>query len=293
MYRFYYEVWRYMYKLETVNNSNFNYIDDFNITTEYKEELLEICTNKNIFKKLLLGKNIKFIKSGKNYIGFMWFSKLQYQCYKIHCIKIMPEYNSEVYYDEIFKLFNSAGSIVIGDNNNLNRELLINKGFRVLKTIVEMRRTLVNEKFNPKKDINISYRAFIDGEDEYKRSAIQNKVFNALNRHAIDEEDIQYEKLQKHYIPQGCIFISVDGLDIGYGQLIKKDSKIYIANFGILPQYRGVGYGKYLLIYLLKLAESFGYGEIYLRCDEENNDALNLYKSQGFKVIDSYCEYER
>lgn len=282
-----------MYKLETVNNSNFNFIDDFNITTEYKEELLDICTNKNIFKKLLLGKNIKFIKSGKDYIGFMWFSRIQHQSYKIHCIKVMPEFNTEEYYKELFKLFNSNSSILIGDNNNLKKELLIDRGFNVVKTIVEMKRPLSKEAVLDFVDADTSFRVFVDGEDEYKRCIIQNKVFNSLNRQAIDEEDIQYEKYQKHYISEGCIFICKGEIDIGYGQLIKKDSKIYIANFGILPIYRGKGYGRQLLTHLLKVAERLNYQYIYLRCDVENSDALRLYYAQDFQVIDSYCEYQK
>lgn len=282
-----------MYKLETVNNSNFNFIEDFNITTEYKEELLEICTNKNIFKKILLGKNIKYIKSGKDYIGFMWFSKLQHQCYKIHCIKVIPQFNDYVYYKELFKLFNSSANILISDNNNLQRDLLINMGFQVTKTIVEMKLSLNNIFIEENNDEEISFRLLEDGKDEQSRCFIQNKVFNSLNRQAIDEEDIQYEKLQKHYIHEGCVFISKNGVDIGYGQLIYKDSKMYIANFGILPGYRGAGYGKKLLVHLLTIATKHKVHHIYLRCDEENKDALRLYTSQGFKIIESHCEYEK
>lgn len=282
-----------MYKLETVNNSNFNFIDHFNITTEYKEELLDICTNKNIFKKLLLGKNVKFIKADKEYIGFMWFSKLQHQNYKIHCIKIMPEFNNDIYYGELLKLFNNNASIYIGDNNNLKKELLVDRGFKIVKTIVEMKRPLDKEAVLDFADDDISFRVFVDGKDEYRRCMIQNKVFNSLSRQAIDEEDIQYEKYQKHYIPEGCIFICKGDRDIGYGQIIRKDSRIYIANFGILQTYRGAGYGKQLLTHLLKIAEKFNSSNIYLRCDKDNTDALRLYNSQGFQVIDSYCEYER
>ena len=282
-----------MYKLETVNNSNFSFIDAFNITNEYKEELMEICANKNVFKKLLLGKNIKFIKLGNHYIGFMWFSKLQHQCYKIHCIKVIPEFNNEVYYHELFKLFNNGSSIIIGDNNNLKKDLLISMGFKVINTIVEMKRPLNKEALLNLPHPEITFRVFIDGIDEKKRCIIQNKVFNSLTRQAIDEEDVLFEKYQKHYIPEGCVFICKNGIDIGYGQLIKKDSKIYIANLGILPTYRGAGYGKLLLTHLLKIAEKFDCQYIYLRCDKENTDALKLYNSQGFKIIESYREYEK
>lgn len=283
----------YMYKLETVNNSNFNFINEFNITPEYKEELLEICTNKNIFKKLLLGKNIKFIKSGRSYIGFMWFSKLHHHSFKIHCMKVLPEYNSIVYYEELFKLFNENSCIIIGDNNNLRKDILLDMGFHVIKTIIEMKRPVDYNNISDCTEGNLSFRVFVDGIDERKRCKIQNHVFNSLNRQVIDEDDIQYEKCQSHYIPEGCIFLTKGGVDIGYGQLIKKESKIYIVNFGILPKFRGLGYGKALLTHLLSLAQGLNVSNIYLKCDEENRDALNLYKSQGFQIVAVYYEYER
>jgi len=244
-----------MYKLETLNNSNLNFINEFDITNEYKEELIEICTNKNIFKKLLLGKNIKYIKSQQKYIGFLWYSKLQYQVYKIHCIKFIPEYSTFEYYKEVFKFFNSCNSIIISENNNLNTTLLIKLGFSVERAIIEMER-----------DIN-SYEE--------------------------QNNDIIYEKYQNYYIPEGCIFIKHKGVHVGYGQLIKKDSKIYIANFGILPEYRGKGYGKKLLKYIVNIAHDLGNSKIYLKCDKKNIEAVNLYIGERFKTIDTYHEYKK
>jgi len=155
-----------MYRLETINNSNLNFINEFNITNEYKEELIDICTNKNIFKKLLLGKNIKYIKSEQKYIGFLWYSKLQYQVYKIHCIKFIPEYSTFEYYKEVFRFFDSCNSIIISENNNLNANLLIDLGFSIERAIIEMGREISSyEELNI--DENISFTTFKDGKDEF------------------------------------------------------------------------------------------------------------------------------
>ncbi|HAR84200.1 hypothetical protein IO99_10530 [Clostridium sulfidigenes] len=281
-----------MYRLETLNNSNLNFINEFDITNEYKEELIEICTNKNIFKKLLLGKNIKYIKSQQKYIGFLWYSKLQYQVYKIHCIKFIPEYSTFEYYKEVFKFFNSCNSIIISENNNLNTTLLIELGFSVERAIIEMERD-INSYEEQNNDENISFATFKEGKDEKHRCLIQNKVFDSANRQSINKEDIIYEKYQNYYIPEGCIFIKHKGVNAGYGQLIKKDSKIYIANFGILPEYRGKGYGKKLLKYIVNIAHDLGNSKIYLKCDKKNIEAVNLYIGEGFKTIDTYHEYKK
>ncbi|HBL07277.1 MAG TPA: hypothetical protein DDZ33_10210 [Clostridium sp.] len=281
-----------MYKLETLNNSNLNVINEFDITNEYKEELIEICTNKNIFKKLLLGKNIKYIKSQQKYIGFLWYSKLQYQVYKIHCIKFIPEYSTFEYYKEVFKFFNSCNSIIISENNNLNTTLLIKLGFSVERAIIEMERD-INSYEEQNNDENISFEIFKEGKDEKYRCLIQNKVFDSANRQSINKEDIIYEKYQNYYIPEGCIFIKHKGVHVGYGQLIKKDSKIYIANFGILPEYRGKGYGKKLLKYIVNIAHDLGNSKIYLKCDKKNIEAVNLYIGERFKTIDTYHEYKK
>ncbi|MEW8993656.1 GNAT family N-acetyltransferase [Clostridium sp.] len=281
-----------MYRLETINNSNLNFINEFNITNEYKEELIDICTNKNIFKKLLLGKNIKYIKSEQKYIGFLWYSKLQYQVYKIHCIKFIPEYSTFEYYKEVFRFFDSCNSIIISENNNLNASLLIELGFSVERAIIEMGREISSNE-EPNSDENISFTTFKDGKDEKYRCLIQNIVFDSANRQSINEDDIIYEKYQNYYIPEGCIFIKCKGVHIGYGQLIKKDAKIYIANFGVLPEYRGKGYGKKLLKYIINLAHDLGSSKIYLKCDKKNMEAVNLYISEGFKTIDTYYEYKK
>lgn len=57
----------------------------------------------------------------------------------------------------------------------------------------------------------------------------------------------------------------------------------WIAWFGILPQFRGMGYGKKVLEETLELAKSEGFKFMRLYTDKEDNkDAIKLYEKMGF-----------
>lgn len=56
--------------------------------------------------------------------------------------------------------------------------------------------------------------------------------------------------------------------------------EIEIINLGIKKQYHGIGYGKFLLKYLMK-----NFNEISLEVSIENVSAQRFYKSLGFRVI--------
>ena len=281
-----------MYKLESINNSNLNKISQFDLNEEYLNELMDICSNKNAIKKILLSKNIKYIKDNDSYIGFVWYNKIRYRTYKIYCIKISEEYHDINYYKDLFLFFNNSSSIFINDNNNLSKEIMLNLNFHIEKSIEEMKINIKETRYYEPKD-NVKFRVFIDGRDEANRCRIQNEVFHSVTRQAIEEEDVIYEKIQSYYIPEGCIFISLDDEDIGYGQLVMKEKKMYLVNFGIIPKYRGKGYGKMLIRKILSVGVSMGYEEIYLRCDADNYQAINLYEKEGFRSLTMHYRYKK
>lgn len=281
-----------MYKLESINNSNLAMIDKFNLNEEYLNELIDICSNKNIIKKLLLSKNIKYIKDDSKYIGFMWYSKYYFKGYKLHCIKLSERYHSLDYYRYIFDNFEDSNEVLVSDNNNLKKELMLSLDFTISRSIIEMHLKDIRIR-DEALEKDISFRTFIDGSDEKVRCSIQNSVFQSINRQAIEIEDIIYEKLQSYYIKEGCIFIKVKDEDIGYGQLVKKDNKLYIANFGILPQYRKKGYGRALIRKILEVATKLDFKEVYLRVDVDNKEAIALYEGEGFAPLKVYHQFKR
>jgi hypothetical protein len=57
-----------------------------------------------------------------------------------------------------------------------------------------------------------------------------------------------------------------------------------IQNIGIIPEYRGFGLGRALLIKSLAGFRGAGLRRVYLEVTAENSTAVNLYRSLGFKL---------
>lgn len=63
------------------------------------------------------------------------------------------------------------------------------------------------------------------------------------------------------------------------------DDSAFISGFGILPDFRGKGYGKAALKEALRLINEKNIYEIELDVECKNNTALNLYKACGFEEL--------
>ena len=57
----------------------------------------------------------------------------------------------------------------------------------------------------------------------------------------------------------------------------------YIGGFGILPEYRGRGYGRQALLQIVNFISLKGYNKCRLEVETSNSNALHLYESCGFK----------
>lgn len=128
----------------------------------------------------------------------------------------------------------------------------------------------------------------LDEKDIDLRIFLQNNIFNNKNlyRKPIDKQYIFREINHDSFMNDYCYSFKFNNIPIGYGQIIKEKEKYYLVNFGILPEYRGNGYGKIFINLILN--DLFDIGEInqlYLNVDNNNFSAINLYKSAGFKSI--------
>lgn len=89
---------------------------------------------------------------------------------------------------------------------------------------------------------------------------------------------------------EGLVFIeSADSTDIaGYAMLAKSFSTefgtpcIWVEDIYIKPEHRGKGFGKELFVYL---KQNYPAHAIRLEVEEENENAVGLYKKSGFKVL--------
>ncbi|HEY5002602.1 MAG TPA: GNAT family N-acetyltransferase, partial [Ktedonobacteraceae bacterium] len=65
----------------------------------------------------------------------------------------------------------------------------------------------------------------------------------------------------------------------------------FIYGFGVLPEYRGRGYGRQLLAHTIQTLLALGKQQIALEVATVNKNALSLYQSCGFKETGSYDYY--
>ncbi len=71
--------------------------------------------------------------------------------------------------------------------------------------------------------------------------------------------------------------------------LNKHEAIIY--GFGVLPEYRGCGYGRQMLVQTIQDILATGQHHIVLEVATENKNALSLYQSCGFRETGSYDYY--
>jgi len=89
------------------------------------------------------------------------------------------------------------------------------------------------------------------------------------------------------------LFIKLNNIAIGYGQIIFNRDMYTVVNFGILKEFRGYGFGKILLNELINAAKKMQINELFIRVEENNYSALKLYNWIGFKSKSIINKWER
>ena len=77
------------------------------------------------------------------------------------------------------------------------------------------------------------------------------------------------------------------------GNLLKAERTIgkvnkgefYISNIAVYPEFRGIGLGNELMLHIEKNAIKKKNKSLSLDVEVQNEDAINLYKKLGFKII--------
>lgn len=80
--------------------------------------------------------------------------------------------------------------------------------------------------------------------------------------------------------------VYIGKIDVSFGE-----QGAFIYGFGVLPEYRGRGYGRQMLAKTIQAIQETGQQHISLEVATENKHALSLYQSCGFKETGSYDYY--
>lgn len=136
-----------------------------------------------------------------------------------------------------------------------------------------------SKSFYVRKYINDDYRQISDlwlitGVGSPQRGDTQNSIKNTLQHGG--EFYVLAQKSTKKII--GTSWITNDG------------RRLYLHHFAILPEYQSKGLSHLLVKKSLNYAKEMNM-QIKIEVHDDNNIALNLYKSYGFKTLGNYRVY--
>ncbi|MDY6012059.1 GNAT family N-acetyltransferase [Clostridium sp.] len=273
-----------------MSNKNFSslesLVNEFFLINKYRLNIISIYNGLNFFKKLLYKNKIIMILVDSKYVGYVYFERFSIDTIFINDLYIKDEFLEIVNLNSI-KIFKDKVLFYQTFEDDLTKKILINNKFTKSETTMLLKYDL-NTKIKIKHDKNISFRQFRIDKDEKLRCEIQNDIFNYNGREPINIRDIMYEEKQDYYRSDRCVFILLDNKEIGYAQIIYNKGMYMLVNFGILEEYRGLGYGEILLEYMINLAYDIKLSQLYIRVNDSNYKALNLYKKIGFKFLGYY-----
>ncbi len=268
-------------KLEEICNS----VDKTNLKLELDYKL-NIGTEPEIGIKKI---NDFFYYVGDELIAYIGISSFAANLGEVNGMT-HPDYRRRGIFRKLFEL-----AMEECEKRNFNKNLLLsdgksNSGIEFIKSVdgdydfSEYRMRLLNkttsEVISP---INLRKAEKHEGKEIARQNAI---FFNDLEGTDSFEEE---ENLSTEI----TYMIELKEEVIGKIKVDYRESSAFIFGFGILPDFRGKGYGRAALKSAIELINEKNIDEIELDVECKNNTALNLYKSCGFeeKSIMNYYKY--
>ncbi len=106
------------------------------------------------------------------------------------------------------------------------------------------------------------------------------------------EEEVRQRVAEGLQLPNRQYFIAIlDGEPIGLLRAGRYAGFADITAFGVLPEHRGRGYGRQMLLDVLDILAAENWQRIVIDVVTENRNALGLYRSVGFKETRTYGYY--
>jgi GNAT superfamily N-acetyltransferase len=94
-----------------------------------------------------------------------------------------------------------------------------------------------------------------------------------------------------------AFFVLEDGKEVGFALYFHNFSTflgkagIYLEDLFVLPEHRGKGYGKAILIRLAQIARERGCGRLEWACLDWNQPSIDFYRSLGAQPLDEWTGY--
>lgn len=287
-----------MFNCMKLNKENIPYLRKLNSSRSafnpINEDFFIYYDNTNFAQRFILRRRVELLRQNSNYIGYMWSKMESINECTIKSMSILKINDMEKGLNFLINTIKSKCKVkYMCEKNDFNFSLLEMVGFIKKEGTIQLElENLSNVNCELLWENEVKYNPFRKGIDEIERCKLQNDIFRSKTRMPLKIEDIFYDEARSYYFNEGAIFVCKDGKNIGYGQVIIENNIPFIVNFGIIKEYRGMGYGKKLLLYLLNIVKKYNYNNTIIKVDYDNTVALNLYKSIGFKKQSETYEWE-
>lgn len=286
-----------MYKCIGLTKNKVDYFKELNECrydfNNLNEDFFKIYDAASLIEKIILRKRVKLIFSKDKCIGYIWNTKKDKGNY-INALNVDREYKHDVsIYKKLIGSIKYATKInYCCENNGENYNILRNIGFIKKEGTIQLKLDLKNKTFPSNTIPYICIEKLCLNRDEKIRCFIQNEIFKSNTRIPLTVEDIYYDEKQDYYYEDGSIFMKIGRDYIGYGQVIMEDGIPFVVNFGVIPRYRGKGYGKLLLFHILSVLKEKNFDFVMIRVNSFNKVALNLYESVGFTLFKEIYDFQ-
>ena len=115
-----------------------------------------------------------------------------------------------------------------------------------------------------------------------------------ITARSFDMEEGEIDWYVEHVMDRSsrrCYVAFLDEAPVGKLDVAFEGDEVAIYGFGVLPEYRRKGYGRQILARTIQEIRASGQWRVWLEVATENEQALSLYQSCGFKVTSSYDYY--
>lgn len=294
------------------------YIKEYIYQKECEEinELQEIVSSKDkVNLKLELDYKLEMYKNLKTgtrkineflcYVGDVLVAYMGISCFGGNVAEINgmthPEWRRKGIFKKLFKL-----AINECDNRNFNKILLLSdeksiSGIEFIKSLggeynfSEYRMELSNNTTVENKKVVNLRKADKPDKIEIERQKLIYFGDEEESKSGVDSNTEETEKIEMDdgFIISDAYMIELNNKVIGKINIEYNNDSAFIFGFGLLPEFRGKGYGKAALKEALKLINERNINKVSLDVAAKNSKALNLYKSCDFKEISvmNYYKY--
>jgi GNAT superfamily N-acetyltransferase len=106
----------------------------------------------------------------------------------------------------------------------------------------------------------------------------------------LSESNVKVTKdlLSKSYLKRGFFTLYVDSIPVACGVGVIEQQYVGLYDIITDSKYRNQGYGKQLILHILKWAKTVGANHSYLQVVKSNEPALRLYDKIGYKEVYTY-----